>query len=35
VVLGVALTSVIVGAVGVLASLDVVRKRPLGVLRAE
>jgi putative ABC transport system permease protein len=35
VVVGVALTSVIVGTVGVLASLDVVRKRPLGVLRAE
>jgi putative ABC transport system permease protein len=35
VVLGVVLTSVLVGIVGVMASLDVVRKRPLGVLRAE
>ncbi len=35
VVLGVLLTSLLVGAVGILASLDVVRKRPLGVLRAE
>lgn len=32
---GVVITSVLVGVVGVLASLDVVRKRPLGVLRAE
>ena len=35
VVLGIVLTSVVVGVVGVLASLDVVRRRPLGVLRAE
>ncbi|AMY11035.1 outer membrane-specific lipoprotein transporter subunit LolC [Luteitalea pratensis] len=34
-VLGVVLTSAVVGAVGVLASLDVVRRRPLAVLRAE
>lgn len=32
---GVAATSLIVGIVGVVASLDVVRRRPLGVLRAE
>lgn len=32
---GVALTSLVVGVVGVLASLDVVRRRPLAVLRAE
>lgn len=32
---GVVLTSLLVGTVGVVASLDVVRKRPLGVLRAE
>lgn len=32
---GVALTAVVVGVVGVGASLDVVNKRPLGVLRAE
>ncbi len=35
VVLGVVLTAVLVGVVGVLASLDVVRRRPLAVLRAE
>jgi putative ABC transport system permease protein len=32
---GVVLTSLVVGVVGVLASLDVVRRRPLAVLRAE
>ena len=32
---GVVLTSLVVGLVGVLASLDVVRRRPLAVLRAE
>ncbi len=32
---GILLTAVVVGVVGVMASLDVVRKRPLGVLRAE
>ncbi len=32
---GVVLTAMLVGAVGVLASLDVVRRRPLAVLRAE
>jgi putative ABC transport system permease protein len=35
VVLGIVLTSAVVGVVGVVASLDVVRRRPLGVLRAE
>jgi hypothetical protein len=35
VVLGVVLTAVLVGVVGVVASLDVVRRRPLAVLRAE
>lgn len=35
VVAGVLLTAAVVGVVGVMASLDVVRKRPLGVLRAE
>jgi putative ABC transport system permease protein len=35
VLLGIVLTSLLVGAVGVLASLDVVRRRPLAVLRAE
>lgn len=35
VVLGVVLTTVVVGVVGILASLDVVRRRPLAVLRAE
>lgn len=35
VVTGVLLTSLVVGTVGVLASLDVVRRRPLGTLRAE
>lgn len=35
VLLGIVFTSLLVGAVGILASLDVVRKRPLGVLRAE
>jgi putative ABC transport system permease protein len=34
-VLGIALTSGVVGLVGVVASLDVVRRRPLAVLRAE
>jgi putative ABC transport system permease protein len=34
-VVGIVLTSLAVGAVGVLASLDVVRRRPLAVLRAE
>jgi putative ABC transport system permease protein len=35
VVLGIVLTAVVVGLVGILASLDVVRRRPLAVLRAE
>jgi putative ABC transport system permease protein len=35
VVLGVVLTALLVGVVGVVASLDVVRRRPLAVLRAE
>ena len=35
VLLGILFTALVVGAVGVVASLDVVRKRPLGVLRAE
>ena len=32
---GIVLTSLVVGVVGILASLDVVRRRPLAVLRAE
>jgi predicted lysophospholipase L1 biosynthesis ABC-type transport system permease subunit len=32
---GVALTTVLVGVVGLLASLDVLRRRPLATLRAE
>jgi len=32
---GIILTALVVGLVGVLASLDVVRRRPLAVLRAE
>lgn len=35
VAVGVLLTTLVVGLVGVLASLDVVRRKPLGVLRAE
>ncbi|HTV00338.1 MAG TPA: FtsX-like permease family protein, partial [Luteitalea sp.] len=35
VVMGVVLTALMVGVVGVVASLDVVRRRPLAVLRAE
>lgn len=35
VALGILLTALLVGVVGILASLDVVRKRPLAVLRAE
>jgi putative ABC transport system permease protein len=35
VVAGIVLTALVVGAVGLLASLDVVRRRPLAVLRAE
>ncbi len=35
VLLGVLLTSLAVGVVGVMASLDVVRRKPLAVLRAE
>ncbi len=34
-VVGVLLTALVVGVVGILASLDVVRRRPLAVLRAE
>ena len=34
-VLGVLLTALVVGAVGVVSSLDVLRKRPLATLRAE
>jgi predicted lysophospholipase L1 biosynthesis ABC-type transport system permease subunit len=32
---GILLTGVLVGLVGVVTSLDVVRRKPLGVLRAE
>jgi putative ABC transport system permease protein len=35
VLVGVLLTTIVVGVVGILASLDVVRRRPLAVLRAE